>query len=58
MRTAERSGASLLERHLAIERFAETTTRALARRLCPREEIVEVRRLFTSLYQRQLADAG
>ncbi len=58
MRTAERSGASLLERHLAIERFAETTTRALARRLCPRDEIVEVRRLFTSLYQRQLADAG
>jgi len=58
MRAAERSGASLLERHLAIERFAETTTRALARRSCPREEIVEVRRLFASLAQRLLADAG
>ncbi|MFP5361674.1 MAG: EAL domain-containing protein [Thermoleophilia bacterium] len=58
MRTAERAGASLLERHLAIERFAETATRALARRSCPREEIVEVRRLFASLDQRQLADAG
>jgi diguanylate cyclase (GGDEF)-like protein/PAS domain S-box-containing protein/excisionase family DNA binding protein len=58
MRAAERSGASLLERHLAIERFAETTTRALARRSCPREEIVEVRRLFAALGQRQLAEAG
>lgn len=58
MRTAERSGASLLERYLAIERFAETTTRALSRRSCPREEIVEVRRLFAALNQRQLADAG
>ena len=58
MRAAERAGASLLERHLAIERFAETATRALTRRSCPREEIVEVRRLFASLDQRQLADAG
>ena len=58
MRAAERSGASLLERHLAIERFAETTSRALSRRSCPREEIVEVRRLFASLDHRQLADAG
>ena len=39
MRTAERAGSSLLERHLAIERFAETAARALTRRSCPREEI-------------------
>lgn len=58
MRAAEQAGASLLERHLAIERFAETAARALTRRSCPREELVEVRRLFVSLDQRQLADAG
>ncbi|HEX8159099.1 MAG TPA: EAL domain-containing protein [Solirubrobacteraceae bacterium] len=58
MRAAERTGASLLERHLALERFAEAATRALARRRAPREEIVETRRLFASLGQRQLADAG
>jgi len=58
MRAAERAGASLLERHLAIERFAETATRALTRRACPREEIVAVRRLFASLDHRQLAEAG
>lgn len=58
MRAAERGGASLLERHLALERFAETVTRALARRSCPREEIVAVRRLFAALDQRQLAAAG
>ncbi|HEV7883344.1 MAG TPA: EAL domain-containing protein [Solirubrobacteraceae bacterium] len=58
VRAAERGGASLLERHLAIERFGETATRALARRSSPREEIVEARRLFASLGQRQLADAG
>ena len=58
MRAAERAGASLLERHLAIERFAEATARALTRRSCPREELVEVRRLFVSLDQRELADAG
>jgi excisionase family DNA binding protein len=58
MRAAERAGASLLERHLAIERFAETVARALARRSCPREEIVEARRLFAALDQRQLAEAG
>jgi excisionase family DNA binding protein len=58
VRAAERGGASLLERHLALERFGETATRALARRACPREEIVEARRLFSSLGQRQLADAG
>jgi hypothetical protein len=58
MRTAERGGASLLERHLALERFCETVSRALARRSCPREEIVAVRRLFAALDQRQLAAAG
>jgi hypothetical protein len=58
MRTAERAGSSLLERHLAIERFAEMTARALMRRSCPREEVIEVRRLFAALDQRQLADAG
>jgi hypothetical protein len=58
VRAAERGGASLLERHLAIERFGETATRALARRSSPREEIVEARRLFAFLGQRQLADAG
>ncbi len=58
VRTAERGGASLLERHLALERFGETATRALQRRSAPREEIVEVRRLFAYLAQRQLADAG
>jgi hypothetical protein len=58
VRAAERGGASLLERHLAIERFGETATRALARRSSPREEIVEARRLFACLGQRQLADAG
>jgi len=57
MRAAEQGGASLLERHLALERFCETASRALARRACPREEIVAVRRLFASLEQRQLADA-
>jgi len=40
------------------ERFAETATRALVRRSCPREEIVAARRLFAALDQRQLADAG
>ena len=58
MRAAERGGASLLERHLALERFCETATRALARRSCPREEIIAVRRLFAVLEQRQLADAA
>ncbi len=58
IRAAERGGASLLERHLALERFGETATRALARRSSPREEIVEARRLFAYLAQRQLADAG
>jgi len=55
VRAAERGGASLLERHLALERFGETATRALQRRSSPREEIVEVRRLFAFLAQRQLA---
>jgi hypothetical protein len=58
MRDAERSGASLLERHLALERFAETTARALARRAAPHDDVVGVRRLFAHLEQRQLADAG
>jgi diguanylate cyclase (GGDEF)-like protein/PAS domain S-box-containing protein/excisionase family DNA binding protein len=58
VRAAERGGSSLLERHLALERFGETTTRALARRSIPRDEIVEARRLFAYLAQRQLADAG
>jgi diguanylate cyclase (GGDEF)-like protein/PAS domain S-box-containing protein/excisionase family DNA binding protein len=57
MRVAERAGASLLERHLALERFSEMATRALARRSCPRDELIEVRRLFAFLEQRQLADA-
>ncbi|MEY2515273.1 MAG: hypothetical protein QOJ89_2631, partial [bacterium] len=57
MRAAAQGGASLLERHLALERFCDTASRALARRACPREEIVAVRRLFASLEQRQLADA-
>lgn len=58
IRAAERGGASLLERHLALERFGETATRALTRRSPPREEIVEARRLFAYVAQRQLADAG
>jgi excisionase family DNA binding protein len=58
MRAAERGGTSLLERHLALERFGEAVTRALTRRSRPREEIVAVRRLFAFLAQRQLADAG
>jgi hypothetical protein len=58
MRTAQRGGTTLLERHLALERFAETASRALVRRSCPRDEIVAVRRLFACLDQRQLADAG
>jgi excisionase family DNA binding protein len=58
MRAAERAGSSLLERHLAIERFAEMAARALTRRSCPRDEIIQVRRLFAALAQRQLADAG
>ena len=58
MRAAEQGGASLLERHLALERFCETATRALARRSCPREEMIAVRRLFAALDQRQLAAAG
>jgi diguanylate cyclase (GGDEF)-like protein/excisionase family DNA binding protein len=57
-RAAERGGASLLERHLALERFGETATRALQRRSSPREEIVEARRLFAYLGQCLLADAG
>ena len=58
MRLAGCAGASLLERHLALERFCETVSRALSRRACPREEIAAVRRLFAFLLQRQLADAG
>ena len=58
MRAAERGGASLLERHLALERFCETVTRTLARRSCPREELIEIRRLFAFLEQRQLADVS
>jgi excisionase family DNA binding protein len=58
MRAAERGGASLLERHLAIERLGEAASRALARRSAPREDVVDARRLFTSLGQRQLAQAG
>jgi excisionase family DNA binding protein len=58
VRAAERGGASLLERHLAIERFGETAVRALARRSSPREEIIDARRLFACLAQRQLAEAG
>lgn len=58
MRAAEHGGASLLERHLALERFGETVARALVRRSCPREEVVAVRRLFAALSQRQLARAG
>jgi excisionase family DNA binding protein len=58
MRTAERAGASLLERHLALERFCETVARALVRRSCPREEIIAMRRLFAALDQRQLAGSG
>jgi PAS domain S-box-containing protein/excisionase family DNA binding protein len=58
MRAAECGGATLLERHLALERFAETVTRALVRRSCPREEVVSVRRLFAFLVQRQLGEIG
>jgi diguanylate cyclase (GGDEF)-like protein/PAS domain S-box-containing protein/excisionase family DNA binding protein len=58
MRAAARGGTSLLERHLALERFGEAVTRALTRRSCPREEIVAVRRLFAFLGQRQLAAVG
>ena len=58
MRDAAHGGASLLERHLALERFAEAAVRSLVRRSCPREEVAAVRRLFASLGQRQLADAG
>jgi hypothetical protein len=58
MRAAERGGTSLLERHLALERFGEAATRALSRRSCPREEIAAVRRLFAFLGQRQLAELG
>jgi PAS domain S-box-containing protein/excisionase family DNA binding protein len=58
MRAAEGRGASLLERHLALERFAETAARALTRGWAPRDEIVETRRLFAFLGQRQLANAG
>jgi PAS domain S-box-containing protein/excisionase family DNA binding protein len=58
MRAAEGSGASLLERHLALERFAETASHALTRGWAPRDEIVETRRLFAFLGQRQLANAG
>jgi PAS domain S-box-containing protein/excisionase family DNA binding protein len=58
MRAAERSGATLLERHLALERFDETVTRALVRRSCPGEEVVSVRRLFAFLAQRQLGEIG
>jgi excisionase family DNA binding protein len=58
MRAAERGGTSLLERHLALERFGEAVTRALTRRSCAREEIVAARRLFAFLGQRQLAEVG
>lgn len=57
VRDAERGGASLLERHLAIERFGEMAGLALARGSVPREDIVDARRLFVSLGQRQLAQA-
>jgi excisionase family DNA binding protein len=58
VRAAERAGASLLERHLAIERFGELAGRTLERRSAASEEIAGVRRLFASLGQRQLAEAG
>jgi excisionase family DNA binding protein len=58
MRRAEQAGTSVLERHVAVERFAELLVRTLGRRACPREEIVEVRRLFVSLAHGQLAAVG
>lgn len=58
MAAAERGGASVLERHLALERFAEMAVRALSRRSCPHEELTETRRLFAFVAQRRLGAAG
>ena len=51
MRRAYVQGASLLERHSFLERFALATQRALTLAGAPREEIVGMRRLFAALQQ-------
>ena len=50
-RRAYVQGASLLERHSFLERFALATQRALTLAGAPREEIVGMRRLFAALQQ-------
>jgi diguanylate cyclase (GGDEF)-like protein/PAS domain S-box-containing protein/excisionase family DNA binding protein len=58
MGAAERAGSTVLERHLAIERFGEMTVRTLGRRSCPHEELTGIRRLFVCLAQRRLSASG
>ena len=58
MAEAELRGASVLERHAALERFAEALAYLLARDGAPGTTITQTRRLFAFLRHRQLALAG
>jgi excisionase family DNA binding protein len=55
---AHYAGASLLERHTLLERYADLTCRLLADRDAERPEIVSTRRLFARLRQALLSDPG
>lgn len=58
MAHADAQGASLLERHAALERFAEAVAQLLSREGSPGPAIMQTRRLFAFLRQRQLSLAG
>jgi hypothetical protein len=58
MRQAYVQGASLLERHGFLERFALAAQRALTLAGAPREEQAATRRLFAALEQSLLASQG
>jgi hypothetical protein len=58
MRRAYLQGASLLERHAFLDRFAAACQRALTLAGAAREEQAGARRLFASLQQALLASQG
>lgn len=58
MAHAETQGASVLERHAALERFAEAVVYLLAREGAPDSAIMQTRRLFAFLRHHQLSLAG
>jgi hypothetical protein len=58
MRRAYLQGASLLERHGYLERFALACQRALTLAGASREEQAGARRLFAALQQALLASQG